>query len=89
MPFTTIKTLVKAMGFCCIFAFVRSVRGNSHPRVAARLGVDRWTVYYWRRKVKERTCRCDYSGKCALKRFGEIPRVTLTSLREGCRDPFV
>lgn len=77
------------MGFCCPYAFFRAVRGRSHQQVSDRIGSGRGTLYYWRRMIKDGRCKCTGADSCALKRFGEIPRVELPRLREGLSDPFV
>lgn len=91
MTQTIFITLVKAMGFCCPYAFLRSMRGKQHHLLATKLGVSRDTIRYWRKKIRrfELTCKYDGDPKCPLKRFGEIPRVDLDLLRVGLRDPFV
>lgn len=90
MAGTLMKNLVKSMGFCCMWAFIKSVRGRTHPMVGARLGVHEETIDYWRKRVRRGTCLCTNAEGCAKKRFGvPLPRVELTSLKPGARDPFV
>lgn len=90
MPYDIIRTLVRAMGFCCDFAFWRAVRGRSHQKVADRLGVSRNTVRYHRGKIRRKQTDCKECENCAYARFkGDLPRVELSSLREGVSDPFV
>lgn len=57
--------------------------------IAERVGVVEWTIYYWRRKVKEGRCRCTGADSCAKRRFGEIPRLDLSRLGKRGSDPFV
>lgn len=92
MPYTIFRTLVESMGFCCPYAFIRAVRGRSHPQVASRLGVSPETIKYWRKKVRRYATSCLHPDqkRCAYSRFKrEIPRIELLSLREGVSDPFV
>lgn len=84
------KGLVKSMHFCCMWAFIKSVRGRTHPMVADRMGVHEETIDYWRKKVRRGTCECTNAEGCAKKRFGlPIPRVDLSVLKSGVRDPFI
>lgn len=89
MPYTTIKTLVKSMGFCCIFAFISAMRGSTKPKIAERLGVHKDTIAYWKRKVKRGKCKCEKAGGCVLRLESKVPRVEVKSLRSGRSDPFV
>lgn len=91
-----LRKLVSSLGFCCPYAFFRSMRGRSHIRVATRLGVAEHTIYWWRRGIKEGrfTCECDLVGKerCVKATFGgdkHIPRVELQSLGKCRTDPFI
>lgn len=84
--------LIHRLGFCCIFAFIRSVRGRSHDRVAEATGLHRNTIRAWRRRVKLRECRCEGRETCAKKQWhgtyrDEVPRIELRVLGNG-KDPF-
>lgn len=79
------------MGFCCIYAIIRAVRGRSSPQVAKRLGLHPRAIQYWRYKVRDGEVKCNkVKCGCAMVEFeGEIPRVDLSRLREGTKYPFV
>lgn len=83
------KKLMASMHFCCIYAFIRSMRGVSNAKVATRLGVHVNTFRYWKKQVRLRRCECEHTRNCALKRLGEIPRVDVDLLGKRTSDPFV
>lgn len=66
MPKLVMQFIVESMGYCCPINYF-----ETHPKIptrstAKRLGVDRQTVIYWKRKIKK--CKgtpCPENRNCA------------------------
>jgi hypothetical protein len=87
--YNLIRPIIRSMGFCCTYAFIRAVRGRSHGTVSRKIGLSPTTIRLYRYDVRDGRCVCPQLKNCALKAYEEIPRVDLNSLGKGGSDPFV
>ena len=89
MPYTIIQTIVNGSKFCCPYALFHSLREHTYAAIGSRLGVSRWSVRYWGRKIRDGECRCERREICVKRRLGTVPTIELKSLGKRGSDPFV
>ena len=69
----TEKLITDGMGYCCLYAYFSLYRQNR--LIAARLGIHRWTVWYWKRKYDNGELTCQCNGKCMKDKLPELKQA--------------
>lgn len=56
------QQLAKHEGYCCVYKFIRTFRGETSKAVAAKLGVTPVIVRRWRKRIRDGEVSCGYSA---------------------------
>lgn len=72
--YKVLEPLIKQMGFCCLYGFIRQTRKVTSFLISEKLGVSSRTVDYNRKKVDYGWEVCKDCRGC-LKKGGEQPKV--------------
>lgn len=71
----------RAEGYCCPLAFTIAARRLRAKSLAAHLGVSKWTINFWRGRLKRRELMCCGRKDCqyAVPRDYSLPNKASTS----------
>ena len=63
---------IKARGYCCIYAGIRSNRQLNTSKLAAFFMVSRDTIQYWKAKMRLKECHCEHKANCMKRLRGGL-----------------
>lgn len=65
------RALARHEGYCCTYALFAANRKTRTSAFAARYGVTRQAILYWRKKLKHQQLACEGAQRCLIEALGK------------------